>query len=133
MRYFFFNFSTFVKANTNLLGESLAISITSPNGGETLRIGQSYPIFWNSTPNIDKVSIAYKLSSGTKGWIANNISNSKVYIWKNINIGNSMPATLVKIFLVAYQTGLGSVTDESNNFFTVSSPTFSKTPLTSSP
>ncbi|MBP7876330.1 hypothetical protein KA012_05040, partial [Candidatus Woesebacteria bacterium] len=38
----------------------LSVTVVTPNGGETLRVGSTYRIRWNASAGIDKVSIGYK-------------------------------------------------------------------------
>jgi hypothetical protein len=106
----------------------LNISIVSPNGGEKLYVGTTYPIVWNSSPNIDKVTIGYSSAPGSLNWIANNIPNNGSYMW-NINVGNTGTSNY-KIYIIGYQTGYGSISDYSDNYFTVQSfvPTIIPTP-----
>ena len=96
-----------------------SITILSPNGGEVLANGQSYRIKWNSE-GVDKVSIAYKTCDSCVDFIVSDIANTGYYDW-NVNvIGNT---TQYKIYIIGYHTGVGSNTDVSDNFFTVTSPT----------
>ncbi len=101
---------------------SPTITITSPNGGEVLTVGQTYRIKWNATSTIDTVTIGYSFGTGSLNWFvgnaANNIPNVGYYDW-NVNIGNTSN-TQVKISIIGYHTGVGSWTDLSDNFFTVS-------------
>lgn len=103
-------------ATTNSIG---TITITSPNGGECLSKDSSQVITWTSSSNIDKVSIAYVSGSGTMGWIANNVPNTGSYSW-NVNVGNTTE-TRYKIEVIGYHTGVGSVTDYSDNYFAIPS------------
>lgn len=59
------------------------IRVVFPNGGETLEVGKTYNILWESKniPSSEKVSISY--SYGRKsGTIAAGITNSGNYSWK---------------------------------------------------
>lgn len=105
------------QSTTNSVG---SIAITSPNGGECLTKGSTKTITWTSSSNIDKVMIGYSFGVGSLNWITNNglVSNTGSYDW-NVNIGNTTN-TKVKIKITGYQTGTGSVTDSSDDFFTVS-------------
>ena len=97
----------------------LSLTVTSPNGGETLFVGDTKTITWASSSVIDKVSIGWSTGPGSLNWIANNIPNTNSYNW-NVNVGNTTN-TQFKIWMIGYQTGTGSVTDESDNFFAVHS------------
>jgi hypothetical protein len=101
-------------------------------------VGTTYRITWDSSPNIDHVSIGYKSCDSCLAWIATNVTNQGFYDW-NVFVGNTVN-TQFKIYIIAYDTGVGSVTDVSDNNFTVlqptPTPTFTLTPSktpTSSP
>jgi hypothetical protein len=96
------------------------IKVVSPNGGETLQVGNTYRIAWNSSPNIDSVYLGYSLGAGSLNWIATRLPNTGYYDWK-IYIGNSTNSQ-IKIYVLGYQTGYGSADDYSDNFLTVLSP-----------
>ncbi len=97
--------------------EEIWIKVTSPNGGETLRVGETYTITWQSSPNIDKVTIGYKACPSCLDWIANNIPNTGSYNWK-VFVGNTTN-TKFKIYVIGYWTGHGSNSDTSDSDFTV--------------
>ncbi len=107
------------------------ISITAPNGGEVLHIGDTYRITWSSSPNIDKVTLGYQSCPSCLAWIANNIPNVGYYDW---NVSVSDPSkTQYAIYIIGYQTGVGSVSDVSDLSFTVG-PFVTRTPtITSTP
>ncbi len=94
-----------------------SVTITSPNGGENLTLGQVHKIKWDSTTNINKVTIGYSFGTGSLNWIANNIPNTGSYDW-TVNIGNTTN-TRAKIYIIGYQTGVGSATDYSDDYFNV--------------
>lgn len=100
------------------------VTITSPTGGENLIVGQTYHIAWNSSSNVDKVSVGYSFGEGSLNWFANNdgynIPNTNSYDW-TVNIGNHTMPAQVRIYVIAYNTGTGSAYQYSN-YFTVSSP-----------
>ncbi len=97
------------------------VTITSPNGGETFYVGEERTITWNST-NVDMVTIGYLYGDtySTGDWIAYNIPNTGSYKWK-VNVGTTSVSQSrnVKIQIIAYQTGVGSVVDMSDASFTV--------------
>lgn len=101
-------------SNMNSVG---TITVTSPNGGECLTKGTSKTITWSNSTNIDKVTISYMSSTGVNGTIASGIANTGSYTW-TVNVGNTTN-TQYKIEILGYQTGTGSVSDTSDNFFTV--------------
>jgi len=97
-----------------------SITITSPNGGEILMIGQKHHITWNST-GVDKVTLGYSSGIGTSYALANNfainIPNTGYYDW-NVSIGNAANSK-VKLYIIAYSNGVRSVDDISDGFFTI--------------
>lgn len=96
---------------------NICLTVNSPTGNENLTVGQTYRISWTATPNIDKISIGYSFGPGSLNWIANNISNSGYYDW-TVNLGNTTNAK-AKIEIIGYQTGVGSVTAYSSDYFNV--------------
>lgn len=93
-----------------------SVRIISPNGGETLKLGETHKITWESQ-NSDKVNLGYTTGPGSLDWIATDIPNQNFYNWK-VNT----PVAAVnkfKVSITAYQTGVGSTKDESDNFFSV--------------
>ena len=77
---------------------------------------------------IDKVYLGYSFGPGSLNWIATNIANTGYYDW-NVNIGNTTN-TKAKISIIGYQTGVGSWSDESDNFFNVVKTTASASQIT---
>lgn len=122
------------------VSESLAIDghirITSPNGGESYKVGDTVTITWDSSPNIDKVSIGWSTGPGSLNWIAFTAPNTGSYTW-NVNVGNTTNTQFV-IDITGWETGAGSLSDRSDGYFTVASnsqptaaPTNSPTPTAS--
>jgi hypothetical protein len=54
-----------VRLNTNTAN---GVTVTSPNGGETWYIGQSYPITWSKTGSVDSVKIEYSTTGSSGTW-----------------------------------------------------------------
>jgi hypothetical protein len=130
------NALTFSKSLSLGSTSPLSISVSRPNGGEILTLGTSFPITWNSSSNIDKVSIGLVRSSGTKEWIAYNIPNTNFLVWTVSNFGVTSPDNRYKIQVIGYQTGVGSTYDYSDGYFTIKSslPSPTSTPsVTSTP
>jgi hypothetical protein len=91
--------------------KNVCITVISPVGGETLKIGQVYRIKWKST-NVNKVSLGYSTGPGSLNWIANNITNSDYYDW-TVNVNS-----LKKLQIVIDGYGAGSmVTAQSSDYF----------------
>jgi hypothetical protein len=98
----------------------LYVHLLQPNGGEVLVQGTTYRITWENTPDIDMVTIGYKACDSCLDWIAYNIPNTGYYDW-NVAVGYA-GVTQFKLEIIAYDTGVGSVIDYSDNFFTVLPP-----------
>lgn len=94
------------------------VKVTSPNGGEAVRVGDTVSIQWEGN-DIDKCNIGYSFGIGSLNDIASfyPTSGNGSYEW-TVNIGNTTN-TQVKIDLLCYKTGVGQVSDQSDNFFTV--------------
>ncbi len=91
-----------------------SITLTSPNGGETLIYGQAYDVTWTSV-GIDQIDIELvDMVTNGSARIANNVSASAgTYAWTpNFSVGN------YKIRLV-YNT---NISDSSNNSFSIAGP-----------
>ena len=79
--------------------------------------GDVYRITWDSSPNIDTVSIMVQTDPYHGNWVANNIPNAGYYDW-TVFVGNTTN-TQFYIYIIGYQTNVGSVTDTSDAAFTV--------------
>ena len=93
------------------------VNVTAPNGGEVMTVGDVYRVTWQSSANIDKVSIGYKSCYTCLTWIVTNIPNTGYFDW-TLYVGNTSK-TQFTIQITGYQSGVGSVTDYSDEFFTV--------------
>jgi peptidoglycan hydrolase-like protein with peptidoglycan-binding domain len=93
------------------------ITVLSPNGNETLVKGETYRIRWSAPSNIDSVTLGYSFGPGSLNWIKSDLPNTGFYDWV-VNVGNTSN-TKVKIDILGYQTGTGSWSDQSDNFFNV--------------
>lgn len=102
------------------------IKVLSPNGGEKIGIGSTYRITWEAE-NVQNLWLGYSFDPNHGDWIATNIPNTGYFDW-NVFIGYNNNNRNVKIFLSGYKPGVGSVYDESDNFFEVISPTPTLTP-----
>ena len=98
----------------------LSLTVVSPNGGELLTVGDVYRITWDSTPDIDMVTIGYKSCPSCLDWIAYNIPNTGYYDW-TVYVGNTTN-TEFTIEIIGYDVGVGSVIDYSDAPFTVQQP-----------
>jgi len=98
----------------------LSAQILTPNGGESLQNGEVYRITWDSSPNIDKITLGYSVGVGSFNEISSLIPNIGYYDW-TVSAGNlgSSISKQIKIKMLAYDSGVGQVEDESDDFFTV--------------
>ncbi|MBP9749349.1 MAG: peptidoglycan-binding protein [Candidatus Pacebacteria bacterium] len=105
------------------------LTVLSPNGGEGLYEGTYYQINWKSD-NVDKVSIGWSTGVGSLNPIVSNIPNTGSYSWK-VGAGTLLPGQTkqVKIDVIGYQTGVGSVSDQSDGFFSIKKNPATTTPI----
>jgi hypothetical protein len=91
-----------------------AITITSPNGGESLFIGSTHNITWNSTGNINNVKIEYSIENGIY-WdeVIASTPNDGIYEWTIPNVPNNPDDCLIRI------------TDIDSDIFDISDAVFS--------
>ncbi len=92
------------------------ITVTSPNGGETLTVGNSYPITWTSTGTVSNVNIKYSTNNGSS-WttIISSTANDGSYTWTVPNAVSSQ--CKIKISEAADE----NPSDASNAVFTIAS------------
>lgn len=121
-------FSILVPQHSNAAIDGF-IRITSPNGGEVYTEGDTVTIRWESSSNIDKVTIGYSSCPSCLDWIAFTAPNTGSYTWK-VNVGNTINTQFV-IDITGWETGKGSTTDRSDANFTVyqNPPLFTSTPI----
>lgn len=105
---------------------TLSVTLTSPNGGEILTVGQVYRITWDASPDIDTVALGYKSCPSCLNWIAFSTPNTGYYDW-TVFVGNTTN-TQFTVEIIAYDTGVGQVIDYSDAAFTVL-PSPTPTPL----
>ena len=94
------------------------VRILSPNGGEILSTGQTYPITWEKSLDIDFVTLSYSLAGGNQQIISGTLPNTNSYVWwVPGSIGGSLPA---QITITGYDIGSTTVvSDSSDNYFTI--------------
>lgn len=99
--------------------------LTAPNGGENLTGGEVFEITWNNTAISDNyglrdnpIALYYTPNAG-QTWILidNEQQNDGSYSWTVPNINS----TQVKVKLTAFDLAGNSASDESNNYFTITS------------
>ena len=107
---------TELKSGYIVVGGTGYVTVISPNGGENWQIGSSHNITWNS-PGITNVKIEYTSNNGSS-WstiITNYPASGGSYLW---TIPNA-PSTQCKVRIS--DAGNASVSDQSDNVFTISS------------
>jgi hypothetical protein len=89
------------------------ITITAPNGGETLAEGSSYQIKWTGTGSL-KVRIQYSVDNGLN-WtlIKDSVSNTGTYTWQPI------PNIISNQCKIRVSSIDAKSTDDSNNAFSI--------------
>jgi hypothetical protein len=104
-------------------GTAPAVTLTSPNGGETLDIGAAYDITWTATDDVGVTSITIVCSvdggASYPDTIATGESNDGVYSW-TVEIGAT---TTCRVKVIAYDAAANSGEDASDNDFEVYDPT----------
>jgi len=97
--------------------EQPALTIVTPNGGEVLTAGETYPITWSSTGSVDDVLVEYSTDRGSS-WSAvdpPNTGNTGLYDWQVPLAYSGTPPggnhmCLIRIS-AADQPGIGDVSD----------------------
>jgi exosome complex RNA-binding protein Rrp42 (RNase PH superfamily) len=104
-----------------------AITVTSPNGGENLAVGENHEITWTSTGKLGDVTIEYSTDRGNS-WkpVAVSTTNDGSYDW---TVPNS-PSTqcLLRISEIGQDQGASDVSDSG---FSIVSPTTPSLTITS--
>ncbi len=72
---------------TQASAEDAYIKIISPIGGESLSFGENYIIKWESSPNIQKVSIGLSPCDSCLDWISFSTENDGTYEWNVSKLG----------------------------------------------
>jgi len=109
-------------------GDFIACHITTPDGGETLGIGNQYAITWYASKGaipIDKIDLYYSTDSGATfaQTIASNLTNTGgtnsaqtgIYAWTAPDV----PTSSARVRVIA-TVGSGSAQDDSDSDFTIS-------------
>jgi hypothetical protein len=92
--------------------------LTSPNGGEVWRSGNTHQITWDASTVASNVQLEYSVNGGTS-WstITTSASNTGAYNW-TIPLQNSTTQALIRIT----NTSFPSAIDTSNAVFTIKAP-----------
>ena len=104
------------------------ITITQPNGGELLTIGDSYSIQWNSDGQITahylKIEYSKDNFAANVNVISNYTLNDGEFTW--LSVADDTSST-VKIRISDLETGFSDITDTSDNYFEVKLPSVTLT------
>ncbi len=95
------------------LGDSGTLTLTAPNGGEVLNVGQNFAITWTSSGTLGNVKLDYSTNSGAN-WTAiiASTENDGSYSW-------TVPSAPSINCLVRVSETDGNPTDQSNAVFTI--------------
>lgn len=98
--------------------EPATLTVTEPNGGETVRVGDVFTITWSCTGTVGDVRIEYTHDNGvTWDTIADAVSNTGSYAW-------TIPATLSTTCKLRISEALdGDPVDTSDDVFTIDNAT----------
>ncbi|MCP5045949.1 MAG: hypothetical protein GY940_02185 [bacterium] len=90
------------------------VTVTSPNGGETLTVGDSHTITWSSSGTVGNVKIEYSVNNGSS-WstVTSSTSNDGSYSWTVPN------AVSTQCLVRVGEASGGSPTDTSNSVFSI--------------
>jgi|GEM_PF-2634473 len=95
------------------------ITVTSPNGGENWRLGETHNITWTTTPGVGNLQIHLYRGGTMVQVLSASYQNVSPFSW-TIS-GSLTPASDYRIGMS--EVGDGDPSDFSNNYFTLSSPT----------
>lgn len=97
--------------------EPASLTVTSPNGGESLLAGNNYTIKWSSSGSVANVKIQYSTTSGSS-WntVVSSTANDGAYSWTVPAVSST--ACYIKIS----EASDGNPYDTSNGKFTISTP-----------
>lgn len=111
--------STTPSNNTTDPNTPTSIKVTSPNGGESFKVGDSVHITWSSN-NLNKngsciVTLAYDNGAKSSAWVPVNTPNG-FFDWK---LTSESGGHQVKVDMDCYDSNQNNAHDQSDNFFTV--------------
>ncbi len=105
-----------------------SVTVLSPNGGENLMVGNTWPMTWLATDDnaVESVSLYVSRDYGaTWETIAADIANSGLYVWTVTPPGTNTSTDLVcsALFKVVAKDNAGQFGDDvSNNYFSIFDP-----------
>jgi hypothetical protein len=98
------------------------VTVSSPNGGEVLNVGQTYTITWTSSGNFTSCEIILYNSAGIDEVIAGSVPNTGSYNWTVSASGDSLNLAVpnqFKITVIPRTSTGGTVADSSDAYFTI--------------
>lgn len=98
------------------------VTVTAPNGGEVMTVGQTYTITWTATDDVgvSSISIYYSYDGGTNYYLVDELAgNPGSYNWTVPNTPSAQ--CLVKVY--AYDAVGNEGSDVSDAFFTIQQDT----------
>ena len=100
-----------------------AVTVTSPNRGESWQTGSTHSITWTASDGagVDSISIDFSASGGSGPWaaLAHGLSNSGSYAW-TIS-GGATDSAMVRV--TAFDSAGLSASDASDSLFQITDPT----------
>lgn len=99
------------------------VKITYPNGGEKLQVRDKVAVKWEYD-DVNSCTLGWSLGPGSLNPIKSDIDPKPgVYEWL-VEAGNMLPGDerKIKLDMLCYKVGVGSVQDQSDDFFTVFYP-----------
>lgn len=105
--------------NTSDSNAPTFIKVSSPNGGESFKVGDTMHITWSSN-NLNKsgsciITLAYDNGSKSTAWVPVNTQNG-YFDWKLTSESGGHQA---KVDMQCYDSGSNGHNDQSDNYFTV--------------
>lgn len=105
--------------NTSNPNAPTFIKVSSPNGGESFKVGDSIHITWSSN-NLNKngsciITLAYDNGSKSSAWVPVNTPNG-YFDWR---LSSGSGGRQVKVDMDCYDSNSNNAHDQSDNFFTV--------------
>lgn len=116
------NAATYDVSNASFIIPAAAITLTSPNGGESWGVATTQSISWSST-SIVNIKIEYTTDNGTS-WNTITTSVSAAQSYYNWSVPNT-PSALCKVRVS--DASQPSVSDASNSVFSIMTPTITIT------
>ncbi len=112
----------------SIVAEQKSITVISPNGGVSWKIGKTYDIAWNFSGNIPKINIEIwkaSLGSGGLSYIAKDIDNTGSYSWDTTQPFVFVPYSLSELIegddykIYVRDSSNSSIFDRSDNYFSI--------------